>query len=79
MQPLKADSPILATVEGIVVLLHPNTKVLLCVSIIALQLSRESYVELPSATEMDVRPVQPEKAEFPMLVTPFGIIMEARL
>ena len=33
---------------------------------------------LPSAKVTDVRPVQPEKAELPMLVTLFGMVMDVR-
>lgn len=41
-QPEKAPPPMLVTLLGIVVFLHPNINVLVEVSIIALQLSRES-------------------------------------
>ena len=48
----------LVTDEGIVVVLQPATRVLLVVSIIALQLSRESYSVLPASTLMLVKSVQ---------------------
>ena len=40
--PLKASTPIVVTPSGIIVPLHPTTNVFDVVSIIALQLSRES-------------------------------------
>ena len=49
----------LVTDEGMVVVLQPAIRVLLVVSIIALQLSRESYFLLPASTLMLVKPVQP--------------------
>ena len=42
LQPLNAPSPMLVTPEGILVLLHPVIKVFEAVSIMALQLFRES-------------------------------------
>ena len=42
VQPLKAPKPILTTLFGIVVFLQPAIKVLVAVSIMALQLSLES-------------------------------------
>ena len=58
---IKAHSPMVVTVLGIVVVLHPNINVLLDVSIIALQLSRLSYTVLPASTVMEVIPVHPLK------------------
>ena len=58
----KALDPMLVTLLGIVVLLHPAINVFVWVSIIALQLSLESYVGLPSATAMEVKLEQPSKA-----------------
>ena len=46
LHPENAASPILVTEFGIVVFLHPSVRVLVEVSIIALQLSRESNVLL---------------------------------
>ena len=65
----------LVTDEGMVVVLQPATRVLLAVSIMALQLSRESYFVLPSSTFMLVRPEQPSNALSPMLVTDEGMVM----
>lgn len=48
------------TLLGITVFLQPAIRVLVIVSMIALQLSRESYTLFPSSTDMDVKPEQPE-------------------
>ena len=69
VQPEKAPLPMLETDEGIFVLLHPFIRVLLWDSIIALQLLRESYLGFPSATMIEIRDVQPMKAQSSMLVT----------
>ena len=61
-QPAKASSPMLVTLLGMVVSLHPAIKVFVWVSIIALQLFLESYAGLPSATAMEVKLEQPSKA-----------------
>ena len=53
--PQNALLQMLATEFGMVVFLHPAIKVLDAVSIMALQLLRESYLVLPDATEMLVR------------------------
>ena len=58
-----------------IVFLQPLIIVLLSVSIIALQLSRESYLEFPASIFMLVRPVQQLNAEPEMLVTEFGMLM----
>ena len=42
VQPSKAESPMLVTLLGMMLFLHPAIKVLVSVSIIELQLSRES-------------------------------------
>ena len=42
LQPWKADSPMLVTLFGMILFLHPTINVLVSVSIIELQLSRES-------------------------------------
>ena len=76
---MNAHSPILVTLLGITVFLQPKINVLVAVSIIALQLLRESYIEFPLDTTIVVRPVQPENAEPPMLVTLLGIVTEVRL
>mgnify|MGYP003327605298 CR=1 FL=1 len=62
LQPEKAESPILVTLLGIVELLQPRIRVFVAVSIIALQLLRQSYLLLPLATVIEVRPQQPLKA-----------------
>ena len=75
VQSKNARSLMLVTDEGMVVVLQPATRVLLAVSIIALQLLRESYFVLRASTLMLVKPVQPENAELPMLVTDEGMVM----
>ena len=67
------------TLSGIIVPGHPTIKVLLFVWIIALQLLRESYTALPSATCKEVRLLQPLNTQLPTLVTLAGIVMEVRL
>ena len=74
----KAQSPMLITLFGITVFSHPAISVFVAVSMIALQLLRESYAMLPLSTLMAVRPLQPEKGLRPMLVTLFGIVTEVR-
>ena len=54
----KAFMPMDITLLGIRVLMHPLISVLVSVSIIALQLSRESYLGLSEDTAIDVRPLQ---------------------
>ena len=49
--------PMLVTLVGIIVFLHPIIRVFDAVSMMALQFSRESYIGLPSATEIEVRPL----------------------
>ena len=58
-QPSNAYSPMLVTLLGMIVLLQPAIRVLLAVSIIALQLLRESYFSFPLSTDIEVRPEQP--------------------
>ena len=77
--PEKALSPIHITLLGITVALQPSIKVLVLVSIMALQPSRESYIALPSSTTMEIRLLQPKKALPSILVTLWGIMMEVRL
>ena len=78
LQDAKAQSPMLVTLLGIVVLLHPAINVLDDVSIIALQLLRESYLVFPFSTTMVVKSQQSTKAKYPMLITLLGIMMEGR-
>ena len=58
VQPRNALSPMAVTELGTVVFMQPATSVLLAVSMMALQLSRESYAVLPALTFMLARPVQ---------------------
>ena len=58
LHPRNALKPILVTLFGMTVFLHPAIMVLDAVSIIALQLSRESYLGLPLSTLMEVRLLQ---------------------
>ena len=54
VHPENAELPILVTELGIVVNIHPTSRVLLSVSIRALQLSRESYLVFPLSTQIEV-------------------------
>ena len=78
LQYSKADSPMDVTLLGIIVFEHPFIKVLVAVSIMALQLSRESYFGLPLSTLIDVKPLQPKKALSPMDVTLPGMVRDVR-
>ena len=60
LQPKKALSPIEITLVGIVVFWQPAISVLDSVSIIALQLLRESYLGFPASTLILVRSLQLE-------------------
>ena len=75
---LKAQTPILVTELGIMVFLHPAIKVLLLFSIMALQSSRESYISLSEATDIDSKHEQPQKAQSPMLFTELPIVTEVK-
>jgi hypothetical protein len=61
-QPENAYSPMVVTEFGMMVFLHPAINLLEAVSIMALQLFRESYMLLPDLTVMLVKPEQPENA-----------------
>ena len=74
-QPAKASSPISVTLSGMIVCEQPCINVLVVVSIIALQLSRLSYLGLPSATMILFNALQPTKALSPISVTFAGIII----
>ena len=63
---------------GMVVFLQPAINVLVAVSIMALQLLRESYLGLSLAAEMVARLEQPENAPSPMVVTEVGMLMAVR-
>ena len=58
VQPQNARGPIDVTEFGIVEFLQPTISVFVAVSIIALQLLRESYTLLPLSTTIDVIPEQ---------------------
>ena len=58
--------------------MQPEINVFEDVSIIALQLLRESYIVLPLSTFIDVKLEQPAKAQSPMLVTLLGMVTEVR-
>ena len=75
-QPSKADSLIEVTELGMIVLLQPTINLFVDVSIIALQLLRESYALLSLLTITEVRPEQLEKTLSPMEVTEFGMDTE---
>ena len=60
---------------GMVVFLHPASRVLVAVSIIALQLLRESYLELSLATVMCVIPLHAANGLLANDVTEFGMSM----
>ena len=77
-QPKNALLPMLVTLLGIMVFLHPNMSELFDVLMIALQLLRESYSVLPGSTMMEVRPEQAPNTLLPMLVTLLGMVMEVR-
>ena len=61
LQPSKADEPMLVTLLGMVVFLHPKTSVLVFVSIMPLQLLRESYLVFPESTTTDDNALHSEK------------------
>ena len=66
------------TVLGIAVFLQPAINLFVDVSIIALQLLRESYLLFSPSTLIEVRPLQLLNASPPMLVTLLGMLMEIR-
>ena len=69
----------LDTLLGMTVFLHPNNNVLDDVSMMALQLFRESYWEFVDSIMMDFKLEQPMKAFFSILVTLLGMVMDVRL
>ena len=73
VQLLKAESPIEVTPSGIIVVAQPAIKVLVEVSIIALQSSLESYTVFPSFTMIDLKELQYLNAELLIEVTLSGI------
>ena len=78
LQTLKAPLPILVTLLGMVVFLQPAISVLDVVSIIALQLSRESYFVFPDSTLIEVRLLQEPTVLPAMLVTLLGMVKEVK-
>ena len=74
-QSMKAQPPIEVTELGMIVLLQPATNLFVDDSIIALQLSRESYVPLFLSTVTEVSPVQPSKANEPIEVTEYVVLL----
>ena len=77
-QSTKAFKPILSTLWGIFVVLHPAIKRLLAFIITALQLSRESNLVFPSSTIIEVKELQPLSALSSMDVTLLGITIEVK-
>ena len=77
--PKKAQTPMDVTLLGKVVFLHPTINVFDEVSMIALQLLRESYFGLSFSTSIEVRAQQPEKAPGSMYVKLLGMVIEVRL
>ena len=75
-QLLNADRPIEVTEFGITVLLQPAINLLVPFSIIALHLSRESYVLFLGSTTKFVSFVQPLKAPISIVMTEAGIITD---
>ena len=75
-QYIKDCSPIDVTVFGMVVFLQPIIKLLVSVSIIALQLSRESYLLLSSSTIIDDKEEQSKNVDIPIDVVELGIDTE---
>ena len=73
LQPQKPHLPIEVMQLGMVVFLQPASKVFVAVSIIALQLSLESYLELPLSTTIDSKLVQPLNIKLPIEVTELGM------
>ena len=77
-QPENARLPMDVTLLGMIVFLHPAIKVLLLVSMMALQLLRESYFVLPFSTTIEVKPEQPKNALLPIDVTLLEIVIEVK-
>ena len=78
LQPSKASSPIIVTLFGMDVFLQPVIRVLVSVSIIALQLLRESYFKFPASTTIEVKLLHPPNGLSPILVTLLGIVIESK-
>ena len=65
---------ILATVFGMMVFSHPEIKLLVLVSMRALQLFLESKNKFPSSTVRLARFIQPANGYFPIVFTDLGIV-----
>jgi hypothetical protein len=70
--------PMDVTLLGMTVFLQPAIRALDDVSMMALQLSRESYFALPVSTTIEVKPLQRRKAVSPMDVTLLGMVTEVK-
>ena len=73
-QPKNASSPMEVTVFGTIVFLQPTIRVLLAVTMRALQLLRESKLGLPFSTIMLSRALQPASALAPMTAIDLGMV-----
>jgi len=76
--PQNAALSIEVTELGMVVFLHPAMRVLVAVSIIALQLFLLSYWEFSGSTWIDDRSEHPSNAHIPIDVTDLGMEMLVR-
>ena len=68
--------PIVVTESGIVLFLQPAINVFVDVSIIALQLLRESYILFPDSTLISVKLEHPANTPSPISVTESGIVTD---
>ena len=73
LQKEKAEFPIEMTEFGIYEFLHPVCNVFVAVSIMALQLSLESYFVFPLSTVILSKPLHSENAKPAIWVTELGI------
>ena len=78
VQPPNASIPMEVTELGMMVVLQPLIRVFVAVSMMALQLSRESYTVFPSSTVMVSKLVQPSKGLIPIDVTELGMVIEVK-
>ena len=78
LQPQKAYLLIEETELGMIVFLQPHSKLLVAVSIKALQLSLESYTVFPLSTVMLSKSKQPKNALMPISVTEFPMLTEVK-
>ncbi len=78
LQPEKAEPSMDVTLLGMIVVLHPATKVFDVVSIIALLPSGELKTLFSASTVIVAKLLQPEKAPLPMDVTQAGMVTEIR-